>query len=79
MAVLTDDGLSLDAVAGVVVGAGHGGQLAVGRRDVAELVAKSSALVESTARSERCARCVVHRVVCKHRILAFMYMIMYNN
>lgn len=62
--VLTDDGLSLDAVARVVVGAGHGRQLAVGGRDVAELVPQSAALVQrAAAAAQRSLRCVVHCVV----------------
>lgn len=63
--VLTDNGLPLDAVAGVVVGAGHGRQLAVGRRDVAELVAQAAAFVErAAAAAHGRLRRVVYCIVC---------------
>jgi hypothetical protein len=68
---LTDDGLAFDAVAGVVVGAGHGRQLAVGRRDVSEFVAKPAFVQRACAAAYCTLRRVVHRIVCaEHALLS---------
>lgn len=68
--VLTYNGLPFDAIAGVVVGAGHGRKLAVGGRDVAQLVTKSAALVQrAAAAAQRSLRRVVYAVVCGHTSL----------
>lgn len=52
--MLTYDCTSLNPVAGVVVGAGHGGQLPVGRRDVAELVTQVRATLVQGGAGSHC-------------------------